>query len=72
MLDRYTKIVLTIIAVTLVAHLGERLFGSAQAASGNCGNISQPCVVVIGVLDQWNKPVLCREGGTPCFTVVSK
>jgi hypothetical protein len=46
MTDRYTKAVLTIIALTLVGMLAAQLTPLAHAQSdGQCGAISHPCYV---------------------------
>jgi hypothetical protein len=50
MIDRYTKIVLTIIAVALSAIAVQGAIGSAQAQFGNgCGSFGDPCYVDAGL-----------------------
>ena len=47
-MDRYTKAVLTIVAVALVSLALEHAFPSAQAQIGNCGvNEKEPCAVYL-------------------------
>jgi hypothetical protein len=47
-MDRYTKAVLTIIAVALVSLALEHAFPSAQAQMGNCGvGKKEPCAVYL-------------------------
>jgi len=49
MIDRYTKIVLTVIAVSLVAVLVQNQLKPAHAFSdGSCGSSIDPCYVTIG------------------------
>jgi hypothetical protein len=44
MIDKYTKAVLTVIAVALLLLVAENLMQRANAQSG-CGTFQQPCVV---------------------------
>ena len=49
MIDRYTRIVLTVIALALVALVGQNLFGPerATAQGAPCGDAGRPCQVVV-------------------------
>ena len=50
MFDRYTKVVLTVIAVALSGIAIEGGVTKAQAQAAGCGDISNPCYVVPGGL----------------------
>ena len=45
MIDRYTKIVLTIIAVSLAGLLVSQLMSNAMAQGSSCGSRQDPCYV---------------------------
>jgi hypothetical protein len=45
MIDRYTKTVLTVIAVSLTVIAGQGLIRPAQAQMGDCGSVRSPCYV---------------------------
>lgn len=45
MIDRYTKVVLTVIAVSLVALVCQNLSTTASAQNDSCGTAKNPCFV---------------------------
>ncbi len=45
MIDRYTKIVLTVIATALVGLVAQNALGPANAQRGACGSSIDPCYV---------------------------
>lgn len=45
MVDRYTKVVLTIIAAVMVYNVVKDGTGTAQADPADCGNALDPCYV---------------------------
>ena len=49
MIDRYTRIVLTVIALALVALVGQNLLGPerATAQGAPCGDAGRPCQVLV-------------------------
>ena len=47
MLDRYTKIILTIIAVALVGLFVQNATSSANARDHDCGTFFKPCHVIV-------------------------
>lgn len=49
MIDAYSKAVLTVIAVALVALVAQRATHDAQAMNG-CGSRDNPCYVATGLL----------------------
>jgi hypothetical protein len=71
MIDRYTKLVLTVIAVALVSLVIQRALEPAVADNASCG-VERPCKVANFYWDsaglQW-KP--CYAGDRACFVVVS-
>ncbi len=75
MTDRYSKILLTIIAVTLVAGVVQRLADPAEAQPAACGsNLDTPCIVVIAKWNRtYNRAELCgNDPDQPCMTVLTK
>jgi hypothetical protein len=71
MTDRYTKIVLTVIAAALTCIASEQLFSKAKADS-TCG-VDVPCKVIAVhpslTTGGWTP---CYKGDLPCYIVVSK
>jgi hypothetical protein len=65
MIDHYTKLVLTIIAVALIALVGERALSPAAAQPADCGSIEKPCYVAVGYITVGNKYSPCYAGA-PC------
>ena len=47
MIDRYTKIVLTIIAIALVGIVVQSAIGDASAIAPGCGSRIDPCYITI-------------------------
>ena len=70
MVDRYTKIVLTVIAAALVTLTIQQGGRSASAVGESCG-VTNPCYVM-NVLREENGWVTCEKAGRPCFTVNTK
>jgi hypothetical protein len=74
--DRYTKGVLTAIAVALVWIAGQQIFSTATAQTGTCG-VTTPCLVVSVHPDQpsssWASTawVPCYAGKRPCYAVAT-
>ena len=68
--DRYTKIVLTVIAAALTWIAGQQLLSGA-AADSTCG-IQTPCMVVNVYRDSssmsWEP---CYKGGRACYAVAT-
>lgn len=72
MTDRYTKIVLTVIAAALVALTAERLVAPAEAESKSCGALDAPCAMVPVRWDANRlRMVPCDLSNGPCFIVGS-
>jgi hypothetical protein len=67
MVDRYTKVVLTIIAGTLVAIAAQTFMSSATAQLSGC-TLANPCAVFNIIPDKTN-PESCFETPRPCFAV---
>lgn len=44
-MDRYTKVVLTVITLALLVQVGQNFTRPAQAQFGPCGTYSNPCVI---------------------------
>jgi hypothetical protein len=71
MTDRYTKVILTVIAGALVALVFERAFEPAVAQGGSCG-IEVPCKVENYYRDARGRYHDCYTTNEPCFVVESK
>ncbi len=71
MTDRYTKVVLTVIAGALVAHVLQRAFEPAIAQGGSCG-IEVPCKVENYYHDVHGRYHDCYHTSEPCFAVEAK
>jgi hypothetical protein len=65
MIDRYTKLVLTVIAGALLVLAGERVLSPASAQSTDCGGLGKPCYVVVGYVDGLNAYFPCHVEA-PC------
>jgi hypothetical protein len=65
MVDRYTKLVLTVIAGALVVLAGGRALPTASAQPVTCGGPENPCYVVIGYVAAGNKYLPCHADA-PC------
>jgi len=50
MVDRYTKIMLTIIAVALVILAAEQMTSRVNAQIDSCGTQQNPCAIALGVV----------------------
>ena len=72
MIDRYSKIVLTIIAAALVASVAQQYVAPARAVSGSCGSSEAPCMVIVSTWDNFRgraKP--CSDAPQfPCLGVM--
>lgn len=64
MLDRYSKAVLTVIAVALTAIAAQQFTGPSRAQS-ECGTAGNPCVVSVDTPS-------CGQSNDPCYVVVDK
>ena len=65
MIDSYTRIILTVIAVALIALVGEQAFAPAAAQSTSCGSIEKPCYVAVGYVDAFDRYLPCHAE-SPC------
>lgn len=70
MLDRYTKGVLTVIAVALTVSVIQRAIAPAEAQSPGCGtNLQNPCAVALVTrADRYSDFILCNFS-FPCMMV---
>lgn len=73
MSDRYTKIVLTVIAAALLGHLAPYVMTGAQAQMGqSCGSRpDRPCFVAFSVLDKYGQYFEHCDIRKPCMQVVT-
>jgi hypothetical protein len=71
MIDKYTKVVLTVIAVALVALVIERALEPAIAQNGMCG-VQAPCKVVNYNKNESGDLVPCFSSDRTCFAVFSR
>ena len=73
MSDRYTKIVLTVIAAALLGHLAPYVMTGAQAQMGQaCGSrADRPCFVAFSVLDSYGQSFEYCDIRKPCMKVVT-
>jgi hypothetical protein len=74
MLDKYTKAVLTIIALGLISLVAENAVDRATAASGDCGSFRNPCYVAnVMSTGRSSRPwTECSVSNDPCFVVHMK
>lgn len=73
MLDRYTKAILTVIAVALTVSVIQRAIGPADAQNAACGtHLQNPCAVtLVARAGSYSDFQLCGDLKIPCMAVVS-
>ena len=75
MVDRYTKAVLTVIAMALTVIAGQHALSPAQAQFGpqaarGCGSERNPCAVINVIYERSAGEFrACSEVGLPCYGV---
>ena len=73
MTNRYTNIILTVIAIALTTMAFQNLFKPAEAQATACGSRDHPCAVVNMRFEQVsNKWLPCYEINYGCYIVVEK
>ncbi|MFG1479455.1 hypothetical protein V5F53_12430 [Xanthobacter sp. V4C-4] len=74
MLDRYTKAILTVIAVALTVSVIQRAVAPAEAQGQACGTLQHPCVVVLAARSSAYSDdfTLCTDTSSPCMVVESR
>ena len=73
MIDRYSKLTLTVIAAALSVIAGQQLFQTAVAQDGAACGTTTPCMVVNAYWDdnsyRWKR---CDTGDRACYVVAVK